>query len=47
MKIAVLVKQVPGSESVLPINEGQSWKKEDPVTFVMNPQITLLWRRHY
>ena len=37
MKIAVLVKQVPSSESVLPINEGQSWIKEDPVTFVMNP----------
>ena len=37
MKIAVLVKQVPSSESVLPINEGQSWINEDPVTFVMNP----------
>jgi len=37
MKIAVLVKQVPSSESVLPINEEQSWINEDPVTFVMNP----------
>ena len=37
MKIAVLVKQVPGSESVLPISEGRPWINEEPVTFVMNP----------
>ena len=37
MKIAVLVKQVPGSESVLPINGHQNWIDEASVTFVMNP----------
>ena len=37
MKIAVLVKQVPGSESSLPINSDQSWVDEDQVSFVMNP----------
>ena len=37
MKIAVLVKQVPGSESVLPISDKQTWIDEDIVSFVMNP----------
>mgnify|MGYP003327282753 CR=1 FL=1 len=37
MKIAVLVKQVPGSESVLPISSEQTWIDEDMVSFVMNP----------
>ena len=37
MKIAVLIKQVPGSESALPINDSQSWIDESSVTFVMNP----------
>ena len=37
MKIAVLVKQVPGSESVLPISDEQTWIDEDIVSFVMNP----------
>ena len=37
MKIAVLVKQVPGSESALPINDAQNWIEESSVTFVMNP----------
>lgn len=37
MKIAVLVKQVPGSESALPINDNQSWVEESSVTFIMNP----------
>ena len=37
MKIAVLVKQVPGSESVLPLNNQQNWIDETSVTFVMNP----------
>ena len=37
MKIAVLVKQVPGSESALPINSHQNWIDESSVTFVMNP----------
>ncbi|MBH09034.1 MAG: electron transfer flavoprotein subunit beta [Candidatus Marinimicrobia bacterium] len=36
MKIAVLIKQVPGSESALPINGDQSWVDETSVTFVMN-----------
>ena len=36
MKIAVLVKQVPGPESVLPINDLGSWSDEEPVTLVMN-----------
>ena len=36
MKIAVLVKQVPGSESVLPISSEQTWIDEDMVSFVMN-----------
>lgn len=37
MKIAVLVKQVPGSESALPLNNYQNWIEESSVTFVMNP----------
>ena len=37
MKIAVLVKQVPGSESALPINGSGDWIDESSVTFVMNP----------
>ena len=37
MKIAVLVKQVPGSESALPINNHQNWIDESSATFVMNP----------
>ena len=37
MKIAVLVKQVPGAESVLPINDSKNWIDESSVTFVMNP----------
>lgn len=36
MKIAVLIKQVPGSESALPINDSQNWIDESSVTFVMN-----------
>ena len=37
MKIAVLVKQVPGSESSLPINDDQKWIDETVASFVMNP----------
>ena len=37
MKIAVLIKQVPGSESALPFNDSQNWIDESFVTFVMNP----------
>ena len=37
MKIAVLIKQVPGSESFLSINNAQNWVDESSVTFVMNP----------
>ena len=37
MKIAVLIKQVPGSESALPLNDAQNWIEESSVTFVMNP----------
>ena len=37
MKIAVLVKQVPGPESALPINDHGTWVDEESVTFVMNP----------
>ena len=37
MKIAVLIKQVPGSESALPLNIDQDWVDESSVTFVMNP----------
>ena len=37
MKIAVLVKQVPGGESALPMNSEQNWVDESMVTYVMNP----------
>ena len=37
MKIAVLVKQIIGSESALEINSNKNWLKEDNVSFVMNP----------
>ena len=37
MKIAVLIKQVPGSESALPINDSNNWIDESSATFVMNP----------
>ena len=36
MKIAVLVKQVPGSESPLPISPSQDWLEESGVAYVMN-----------
>ncbi len=36
MKIAVLVKQVPGSESPLPIDSSQDWLDEGQVAYVMN-----------
>ena len=37
MKIAVLIKQVPGSESPLPLNSTQTWVDEAQVTYTMNP----------
>ena len=37
MKIAVLVKQVPGSESSLPIKDDQKWVDESVASYVMNP----------
>ena len=37
MKIAVLVKQVIGSESALEISDDSSWVKEENASFVMNP----------
>jgi len=37
MKIAVLVKQVIGSESALEIMDDSSWVKEEKASFVMNP----------
>ena len=37
MKIAVLVKQIPGSESALPISGNHNWIDEGQVSFVMNP----------
>lgn len=37
MKIAVLVKQVIGSESTLEISQDQKWINESNATFVMNP----------
>ena len=37
MKIAVLVKQVVGSESALEISQDQKWIDENSATFVMNP----------
>ena len=37
MKIAVLVKQVVGSESALEISQDQKWINESSATFIMNP----------
>ena len=37
MKIAVLVKQVFGSESALQITDDSKWVNEDNASFVMNP----------
>ena len=37
MKIAILIKQVPGSESSLPISVDQKWVEESAITYVMNP----------
>ena len=37
MKIAVLIKQVPGTESKLSINDKNKWINESTTTFVMNP----------
>ena len=37
MKIAVLVKQVIGSESALEISDNNTWVKEENASFVMNP----------
>ena len=37
MKIAVLVKQVVGSESALEISQDQKWIDESSATFIMNP----------
>ena len=37
MKIAVLVKQVVGSESALEISQDQKWIDNSSATFVMNP----------
>ena len=37
MKIAVLVKQVIGSESALEIADNNNWVNEDNASFVMNP----------
>jgi len=37
MKIAVLVKQVVGSESALQISQDQKWIDDSSATFVMNP----------
>ena len=36
MKIAVLIKQVPGSDSSLPIQNDASWIDEEAITYVMN-----------
>ena len=36
MKIAVLVKQVPGSESALPISGDMTWIEESQISYVMN-----------
>jgi len=36
MKIAVLVKQVPGSESPLPLVSSQDWLDESQVVYIMN-----------
>ena len=37
MKIAVLVKQVIGSESALNISDSGNWVNEENASFVMNP----------
>ena len=37
MKIAVLVKQVVGSESALQISQDQKWIDDSSATFIMNP----------
>ena len=37
MKIAVLVKQVPGTESSLSLGVEKNWIEESTTTFVMNP----------
>ena len=37
MRIAVLIKQVPGSESSLSINSTSTWIEESRVTYTMNP----------
>ena len=47
MKIAVLVKQVPGSESALPLNSQQNWVEESAVTYVMNPPDNYALEEHY
>ncbi len=50
MKIAVLVKQVPGSESVLPISGNQTWIDEGRMAQVDPVQlIFLIWSstQHY
>ena len=36
MKIAVLIKQVPGAESPLQISSDQKWVDENAVAYVMN-----------
>ena len=36
MKIAVLVKQVPGGDSPLRISDDQLWIKEENVNFITN-----------
>ena len=36
MKIAVLIKQVPGSDTSLPIKSDESWINEESITYVMN-----------
>ena len=36
MKIAVLVKQVPGSESPLSIANNNVWLDEEKVAYIMN-----------
>ena len=40
MKIGVLIKQVPGSESALPINSTVDWLDENAVTYIMNESDT-------
>ena len=37
MKIAILIKQVPGTESSLSIKSDKNWIDESTTTFVMNP----------